>query len=136
MSEIRKEIIESLTDYYDLDNGELEKALQMPLVYTERQCIRNVANRWKERFPNKEETYNKLLGLDLETAMPEAIAEIIGNDSWTKITCNQCKRDVKAVVTVGSYPIRYYEKSTASICIDCIDISRKKLLEAIKMDKP
>jgi hypothetical protein len=134
MSEIRKEIIESLTDYYDLDNGELEKALQMPLVYTERKCIRNVADRWKKRFPNKEEIYNKLLELDLETAMPEAIAEIIGNDSWAKITCDQCKRDVKAVVTVGSYPD--YDSYTASVCIDCINISKEKLLEAIEKDKP
>lgn len=134
MSEIRKEIIESLADYYDLDNGELEKALRMPLVYTERECIRNVADRWKKRFPNKEETYNKLLELDLETAMPEAIAKIIGNDYWTKITCDQCKRDVKAVVTVGSYP--NYETSPASVCIDCIDISREKLIEAIKKEQP
>lgn len=127
INKVKEDIIKNLTEHHDLDNGDLEKALQMPLVFTKRQMIEEVADKWRAQYPDShQETYNELLKLNSETATPEKIAEIIGNNSWTMLICNQCKRDVEAVVTVGAYPD--YETSTACLCIDCIDISREKLL--------
>lgn len=45
-------------------------------------------------------------------------AEIIGNDSWTRITCDECEQSVEAAVTVGQEPD--YDSATATICLDCL----------------
>jgi hypothetical protein len=59
----------------------------------------------------------KLDNLDVDVATPADVAEIIGNESWTRMTCGECKKDVTELVTIGDEPD--YESQTASICIDC-----------------
>ncbi len=45
-------------------------------------------------------------------------AEIIGNDSWTCILCDECGQSVEVAVTVGQEPD--YDSSTATICLACL----------------
>lgn len=94
---------------------------------TQRDVIRNVANRWRQQYPqgkaywprDSEETYTALVALDKETATPEQIAKIIGNESWTRLRCDECEEDVTALLTVGEEPD--YESATASICLSCLE---------------
>jgi hypothetical protein len=129
----RLSIFESLIKYYD--TSALGSALKMPIVTTKRDAILSVAKRWQNQYansykemPDKKETYEKLKALNLKSCSEKDVAEIIGNDSWCKLTCDQCKRCVESVVEVGAP--REYESSTAELCIDCLDIAREKLKAA------
>ena len=61
-----------------------------------------------------------LLGF-FSTIIPDAVNDIIGNQSWTQCSCSECNRDVDAVVQLGQEPD--YESSTAWICRDCIKLA-------------
>lgn len=50
---------------------------------------------------------------------PEAIAAIVGNDSWTVLECNVCgKRDCEAIARIGEEPD--YEARWLDICLPCL----------------
>ncbi len=49
----------------------------------------------------------------------EKAAEIIGNKSWTRNSCNECGEDVFAVVQLGEEPD--YESATAKVCVNCLN---------------
>lgn len=67
---------------------------------------------------------DRLQLLDVETCSKEDVNEAIGNKSWTILSCDHCKQEVDAIVTVGEIPD--YESSTACICKECA----RKALEA------
>ena len=60
----------------------------------------------------------KLAALPKSERTPARIAEIIGNDSWSVVECDQCGKRVPVAVTVGQQPD--YETSTATICEPCL----------------
>jgi len=111
-------------------------------LITQRDRIRNVAERWKEQYcrrafspaANKAvnhwsptsahadtgEIYNKLAALDGETATPAEIAAIIGNDSWCVLgyRCTECDTfPTDAILHVGEEPD--YDSATVYLCRDC-----------------
>lgn len=93
-------------------------------VITLRDRIRRVPERWKNQYepfeqhsPDKLEIYNKLLLLDLDTCFTSDIKNIIGNNSWTRLDCDECQREVDWLVRLGEAPD--YESRTACICKDC-----------------
>ena len=45
--------------------------------------------------------------------------EIIGNNSWTRNECHECKKDSDVVVQLGQEPD--YESSTANVCLECLN---------------
>lgn len=47
---------------------------------------------------------------------PDAVDEIIGNNSWTFIYCDECKRDVEEAVLIGGSD----EYGEDRICGDCL----------------
>lgn len=49
---------------------------------------------------------------------PARIAEIIGNDSWSVVECDQCDKRVPVAVTVVQPPD--YETRTVTICEPCL----------------
>lgn len=108
-------------------------------ITTQRDLIRAVAKRWKDQycrcgewdkspavsfvtgkqfFKDKEKIGKQLSTIDLETATAEQVNEIIGNDAWTNLTCNECGQSVTALITVGQKP--GWESATASLCRNCI----------------
>jgi hypothetical protein len=134
-NDLPAEIVASLQDYYDLDDGRFEKAIKMPEVITVRSLIQEVAVRWNlqyERYydsqKDKKEIFDRLDLLDKKIASESDVSEIIGNNYWTRICCDQCKRSVHEAVMVGSPP--GYESSTAVICAKCLDIAQKRLKES------
>lgn len=84
-----------------------------PFVLSTRDKILSVAKRWREQHfdvidggkpsvllknnKSKLQVYNELLELDLSSATSEIIDTIIGNASWTRITCDMCKNNVDMV---------------------------------------
>jgi len=105
---------------------------------TQRDRIRTVAERWRETYEpftddrprfswrtgmvspplNTRQIAEQLDALDPETATDEEVNVIIGNDSWTRLTCDECDEDVDAVLTVGEEPD--HESHTASLCRTCV----------------
>jgi superfamily II helicase len=86
------------------------------------------AERWKRQYYNgkewrsyrhdSEEIYNKLKALG-DSPEPEEVNKIIGNDAWTRCTCDNCGNNrVREVLQVGQEPD--YESSTANICAACL----------------
>ena len=104
-------------------------------VITRRKLIEAVAQRWQSHYlrdgqwskfaGNSESIYYLLLKLDLKTCPASDVDAIIGNDSWTTMTCDQCRKPVDAVVEVGAPPD--YESSTAKLCFTCIKSSMERL---------
>lgn len=102
---------------------------------TQRDLIRGVAKRWRDTYapfeqwdmrptmfgpvPDKRAISIKLDKLDKETATAADVAAIIGNESWTHLTCDECGKDADAVLTVGQEPD--YESHTASLCRSCVE---------------
>ena len=103
--------------------------INKPKLITQRDLIRDVANKWKEAYwdekngtyyygSEKGEIHQKLLKLDLEKCSAESVNKIIGNKSWTELKCDQCQKRVRSVVMVGQKPD--YESSTTQLCRGCI----------------
>lgn len=106
-------------------------------VITERDKIRDVAEDWRKQYADSDGfleafeklgIYVRLTKLDVATATAEDVAKIIGNDSWTRLECQECGKDVKALIEIGSPPD--YESSTARVCLSCIGEAHIKLYHA------
>lgn len=106
-------------------------------LITQRQLIQKVAARWREQYEpfkdesplfsvrqglqvarSKKQISEELDALDGDTATAEQVNEIIGNKSWTRQTCDECRNEVDAVLQVGQEPD--YESSTAHLCKNCV----------------
>ena len=76
----------------------------------------------------KEAIYEKLLKLD-SNATAEDVKDIIGNDSWTNLRCDECETDgLDVIIQVGQEPD--YDSSTVNLCIDC-SVKATSLLKGI-----
>jgi len=99
-------------------------------LITQRDMILGVAKRWFAQYGHAlhesgfrdthtfGNTLERLRLLDLETASAKDVADIIGNASWTDLTCDECQSHVDLVVQVGQEPD--YESATASLCKECL----------------
>jgi hypothetical protein len=96
----------------------------LPRVIERRDIIVNVLERYRQQYTDPTmklaggktagETAQGLASLDLQTATVTDVAAVIGNDSWTALTCNVCEEDRDRVVSVP----REYE-GPLYICGDC-----------------
>lgn len=66
---------------------------------------------WDGTIPQK--IYNKLIDSDLA---PESINHIIGNTSWTELTCNACRKTADRVISIDVTGGEY----TTHICEECV----------------
>ncbi len=96
-------------------------------VITERQLILGVAKRWREAYcykgswqygDGKGETYKKILKMDLSLASAEDVAGVLGNGSWTRLECDECRMPQKIVRECGQPSD--YESATAHLCESCL----------------
>lgn len=96
---------------------------------TRRGIIKSVPAKYKSQYFNSDgwrtilkgptqPTYDALIALDLETATEKDISDIIGNESWTRLECDECDKEVETVIMLGQEPD--YESSTACICPNCL----------------
>lgn len=93
-------------------------------VITQRDNILNVCVRWRSQYSykgvdqDKLDTLKRLESLDLTTCTAGDVNQIIGNDSWTNLHCNECDAKTDWVIMVGEEPD--YESRTATLCRACI----------------
>ena len=91
-------------------------------LITERDLIRGIADAWghphKEANGDNYRTWVALDSLNKETASADEVSKIIGNDSWTRINCDECGKRVLLVVQVGLEPD--YDVSNANLCATCL----------------
>lgn len=100
-------------------------------VITKQQLIDTVAKNYKKGGTlraSQIEVMNRLLALKNPTE--DQITSIIGNSSWTRNECTECKKDVNVVVELGEEPD--YESSTAWLCLRCLQKAVSLALEVGK----
>ena len=76
--------------------------------------VKNIAARWNEHYEGKyhiyahaKSTHENLLALgDNPTA--EEINRVIGNKSWTTLTCSGCLDDGTVMVAIGEFSDNHY----------------------------
>ena len=94
-------------------------------LITTRLLIQKVAERWEKQYPkgschyeDKKDILLKLQAIDANTATADDVKNISGNSTWTSIACNECGKNVDAVVECGEP--QDYESNTAYICKECL----------------
>lgn len=85
-------------------------------------CLR-VGDRWREQYGTgtgwEKDESKQLIQAELDalrvSEMTEGrIAEIIGNESWTRLECDNCGRDVDEIVSLGK------RHGFVNICERCV----------------
>ena len=94
-------------------------------LLTERTLIREVAQRWAEQYSDaywrkdkeKQDIGRRLKALDPERATASDVADIIGNDSWTRIDhCEECgAENIPAAVRLADTT-----SGATDICLPCL----------------
>jgi hypothetical protein len=108
------------------------------MITTQRDMIRNIAKRWRtqyspmEKWDNRPTTFGhpatiaeKLDQLDGDTATPADVEAITGNDSWTRLTCNQCGKNCLSVFTF--YTLELAETQSFDVCAQCLSAAALQL---------
>ncbi|MCP4761048.1 MAG: hypothetical protein GY870_04650 [archaeon] len=108
------------------------------MIKKTRQDMANVsAERWKIAYYKKrrwypyddidfsrKKIYESLLALG-KNPKPDEVDKIIGNSSWTMLTCNECNLDCEKIISVGE-SIDY---DFVFICGDCLRKALNKIKE-------
>ena len=100
-------------------------------VSVEHATGRGAAERWRSQYQkptgwmrtaggDSELVYNNLCDLGLNPDI-KAVADIIGNQSWSYITCDGCSDSVEIAVMLGEYEAKKY-------CRVCINEAASVLL--------
>ena len=96
-------------------------------VITKREALLNVARRWRQQYPTniadatKVEIGEKLLAMPIGSITEAAINAVIGNDSWTKLECDECEKDSGALVVFEA------GERFINICEPCIRRGQRQL---------
>lgn len=95
-------------------------------LITKQSVVDTALERWayqyRNGYMNKGSITNALLALP-KPINADDVNRIIGNDSWTSLTCDECGKEVDAVVMLGQEPD--HDSSTAYICKKCLISARK-----------
>lgn len=104
--------------------------------------LRSVADRWKEQYcdhrgewevwyihsgdkTDRASTYYELKECIANGGTAEDVATIIGNDSWTTLTCNLCHAKVDGLACFGE-PYESYSE----VCRSCLRVMHSLLFKA------
>ena len=101
----------------------------MPIFTTE-SVTKEVPKRWRQQYPeNSGDKYVIWKNLRAEKNLTAKKCEkIIGNSSWTRISCDQCKKEVSWAIQLGDEPD--YESRTVLICKECLGEAIKTIKES------
>lgn len=99
-----------------------ESAEMKPILISQQLLAESVAERWRKLYGSSPSTDWKAevqKQLDsLESPTPEAVNAVIGNNSWTQLSCDSCGRYVDIAVQVGDE--LDYESHTVTLCTSCV----------------
>lgn len=94
--------------------GRVRYAVEMK-VHTRASRAASAAARWREHYPNRyDKQHQQILALGPHPA-PELVDAIVGNTTWTALTCDACCRDVGAVVDLLDD-----QDDPTHLCRDCL----------------
>lgn len=85
--------------------------------------VREVPNRWASQYsgpnewPDTVEKTRKLKALPAGFSASD-VNKIIGNESWTRNQCTECKEDCDVLVRIGETPD--YDAQWVDVCHDCL----------------
>ncbi len=95
-------------------------------ILIRQQLAHQTPSRWKRAYVDrlgdwvsndKKGIYDRLIALG-KNPIPEQVDEIIGNSSWTRLVCHECKASVGKVIILGEPGD--YESATVHLCWSCI----------------
>jgi len=100
------------------------------IVFLKKDLIKNICKKWKAQYPtDKKDITDQLERLNPKTE--DGITAIIGNDSWTKNVCDECKKDMDALLYVcEDYDDDY--SHYVLVCVNCLRKGEKMIKTAIK----
>lgn len=92
-------------------------------VFTPKTLAATALERWRRQYGDNNLALKHLVSDRLEALgpapAPEQVNEVIGNDGWTRMTCDECGNDnPPVVVQLGQEPD--YESRTANVCLECL----------------
>ena len=99
---------------------------------TERDLIREVANLWDARYSigitdvkplaNDEQLAisKRLRAMNLNKVNASTVDKVIGNDSWTKVTCEVCDKRVPAIVVIYDG-----DQAVIDMCEPCLNLAKR-----------
>ena len=82
---------------------------------------KKAAERWRRQYDDfkhyadKEPTYHALVALG-DTPSSEAVNLIIGNESWTRLKCDNCDKEVESVIRSNTDD----PHSISDVCSTCL----------------
>lgn len=95
------------------------------MKYIEREAAaRDVPDRWAGQYKGTTNREHQAIRARLWAALANPlfsaalVDEIIGNQSWTRIECHECGKDVSEAVELGQPDD--YDSYTAVVCVDCL----------------
>lgn len=88
-------------------------------IHTPETCAAEAASRWHEQYKNWKHDAEKMqVGKALDALGPKPAAadvnRVIGNDSWTRVRCDACRKNVALVVSFST------DEGGASLCRRCL----------------
>lgn len=87
-------------------------------LITRKSRAAGAAEAWSNQYPReKRDIFEALVDLGPKPN-PEDVNKVIGNDSWTRVACDECGEEVYAVVQIGQEPD--YDSATAEVCLSCL----------------
>ena len=96
-------------------------------ILTVQELANAAKDRWKRQYfysgvwkhgSDKKTVYENLVSLG-ENPTPSQINEVIGNNSWTRLECSECNKEVDTVVVFSSYDSYFY------LCKKCLNKSTR-----------
>jgi hypothetical protein len=95
-------------------------------IMTRAEQVAGVPARWERQYEryfshDPEDTKRKQAITSALLSLPDGftgdeVDEIIGNTSWTRLACDHCGRDSKALVSLGDDPY-------VSVCARCLSLA-------------
>lgn len=102
-------------------------------VTTKREVIRGVPDQWRAQYAGWPADSEKaaitlaLDALDAETCSAEDVELIIGNSSWTSLTCTCCGASADVLIHIGDEPD--YDAIYQDLCRACVIKAASMLME-------
>ena len=102
-------------------------------ILTVQELANTAKDRWKRQYfhsgvwkhgVDKNTVYKNLVDLG-ENPTPEQINEVIGNNSWTRLECSVCNKEVDTVVILSCYDSDFY------ICKKCLNKCSRLVRDAV-----
>ena len=87
-------------------------------LITRRERAKNAYTSWIKQYGKGKSDIAKMLVNLGNSPKPDDVDKIIGNSSWTEVSCSECKKPQDSVVIIGEEPD--YESYTAYICRSCL----------------